>query len=225
MSLKVLIIEDDPVILDLMGQTFTAAGMQVRPLQDSQSAADIIETEGFDGIFLDLEMPNVHGFQIIRYVRKSSRNRSTPIIVVTGCADRTALEQSFGFGATFFLHKPIDTLRLLRLFRTVHGALVHRRHRFIRVPFRTDVVCHQRNTTVTRTSVNLSQGGILLQDINLPVGEELRLSFRSPITNALITASGNIVRLDEGQNGAIQFTRLDNASRDQIRQVIRQFAI
>lgn len=225
MPLKVLIVEDNPVILDLMRQTFTTAGLEVCALQDSQSAAAILRTETFDGIFLDLEMPNVNGFQIIRFVRGSPRNRTTPIVVVTGCLDHTALKQAFDFGGTFFLHKPVDTQRLLRLFKTVHGALAYRQRRAMRIPFKTNVLCQQGAATAMGTSVNLSQGGVLLEGIQPKVGDELKLSFRSPITDAMVSADGKVVRTNERGQIAVQFTRLDNSSQHQIRKMIEQMAV
>jgi CheY-like chemotaxis protein len=45
----------------------------VRPVSDSRKAADIVGLEKFDGIFLDVEMPNMNGFDLARTVRKSPR--------------------------------------------------------------------------------------------------------------------------------------------------------
>jgi CheY-like chemotaxis protein len=169
-------------------------------------------------------MPGVHGFQVIRAIRESSWNRSTPIIVVTGCGDRRAMEQAFDFGATFFLQKPVDTMRLLRLFKTVHGTLLDNRRRCIRVPFKSNVICQTRNARAAGTGLNLSQGGMLLEDGSPQVGDEMTMSFQSPVTNAMITVVGRIVRVDERQHVAVQFSHLKDTIRDQIRLVIEHVA-
>src|ERR1039458_4955481 len=82
--LKLLVVEDDPASLELMAEVFTSLKANVRAVSDSQHAAGLVNQERFDGIFLDLEMPNLHGFDLARLIRRSSWNKSAPIIIVTG---------------------------------------------------------------------------------------------------------------------------------------------
>src|SRR5580704_19333454 len=107
-SLKLLIVEDDLPSLELMAEVFTSLQANVRAISDSQEAAGLVNQEKFDGIFLDLEMPNLNGFDLARLVRNSSWNKSTPIVIVTGREDRSTMQQVFAMGATFFLQKPVD---------------------------------------------------------------------------------------------------------------------
>ena len=74
----------------------------MRPVSDSEKAAGLVNQEKFDGIFLDLEMPNLNGFDLARLIRKSSWNKSTPIIIVTGRDERETMQEAFAVGATFF---------------------------------------------------------------------------------------------------------------------------
>jgi DNA-binding response OmpR family regulator len=74
-ALKLLIVEDDIASLELMAEVFTSLKAEVRPLDDSQKAARLVNEEKFGGIFLDLEMPNVHGFDLARRIRNSSKSR------------------------------------------------------------------------------------------------------------------------------------------------------
>lgn len=106
--LKLLVVEDDLASLELMTEVFTSLKAEVRPISDSEKAVTAINQERFDGIFLDLEMPNLNGFDLARLVRKSSWNKSTPIIIVTGRDERQTMRESFAIGATFFLQKPVD---------------------------------------------------------------------------------------------------------------------
>ena len=132
--LKLLVVEDDPASLELMAEVFTSLKAEVCSVSDSQNAADLVNQERFDGIFLDLEMPNLHGFDLARRIRESSRNKSTPIIIVTGRDERDTMKQAFSIGATFFLQKPVDRQRLSILFRTVRGGMLGNRRRYARVP-------------------------------------------------------------------------------------------
>jgi two-component system sensor histidine kinase BarA len=93
--LNLLVVEDDPASLELMAEVFTSLKANVRAVSDSQHAAGLVNQERFDGIFLDLEMPNLHGFDLARLIRRSSWNKSTPIIIVTGRDERETMHQVF----------------------------------------------------------------------------------------------------------------------------------
>ena len=138
-SLKLLVVEDDPASLELMTEVFASMKTDVRPIGDSQKAAVLVAQERFDGIFLDIEMPNLNGFELAQIVRQSSWNRTTPIVIVTGREQRDTMYQSFAMGATFFLQKPIDRMKLASLLRTVQGSLQENRRRYTRVPMQTEV--------------------------------------------------------------------------------------
>src|ERR1700757_5007141 len=124
--LKLLVVEDDLASLELMTEVFMSLKAEVRPISDSEKAVAMVNQEKFDGIFLDLEMPNLNGFDLARLIRKSSWNKGTPIIIVTGREERDTMQQAFSLGATFFLQKPVDRQKLSVLFRTVSGGMVER---------------------------------------------------------------------------------------------------
>src|ERR1700732_1603175 len=139
--LKLLVVEDNIASLELMTEVFTSLKAEVRPISDSKKAVTAINQERFDGIFLDLEMPNLNGFDLARLVRKSSWNKSTPIIIVTGRDGRQTMQESFAIGATFFLQKPVDRQKLSILLRTVTGGMLENRRKYTRVPIKSDVTC------------------------------------------------------------------------------------
>src|SRR6267154_3614494 len=146
--LKLLVVEDNIASLELMTEVFTSLKADVRPLSESEKAVGMINEERFDGIFLDLEMPNLNGFDLARLIRKSSWNKSTPIVIVTGRDERQTMQEAFSMGATFFLQKPIDRQKLTVLFRTVTGGMLENRRKSIRVPLRTEVLCIVRSRSV-----------------------------------------------------------------------------
>ena len=76
--LKLLVVEDNIPSLELMTEVFTSLKAEVRPISESEKAVTMVNQEKFDGIFLDLEMPNLNGFDLARLVRKSSWNKSLP---------------------------------------------------------------------------------------------------------------------------------------------------
>ena len=94
-SLKLLVVEDDLPSLELMEEVFTSLQADVRPINNSETAAALVGKEKFDGIFLDLEMPPV--------------------------SDGETMQRSFSVGASYFLEKPVGRQKLSRLLRTVRG--------------------------------------------------------------------------------------------------------
>src|ERR1700740_3836439 len=105
-------------------------------------------------------MPNLNVFELARLVRKSSSNKSTPIVIVTGRDERQTMQEVFALGATFFLQKPVDRQKLSILFRTVSGGMLENRRKYTRVPLKADVTCTVGHKTMRGGSWNLSQGGM-----------------------------------------------------------------
>jgi CheY-like chemotaxis protein len=217
--LKLLIVEDDAASLELMTEVFTYLKAEVRPVSDSEKAAGMVNQEKFDGIFLDLEMPKLNGFDLARVIRKSSWNKSTPIIIVTGRDERQTMQEAFALGATFFLQKPVDRQKLTILFRTVTGGMLENRRKFIRVPLQTEVICTVGSRTIRGISWNLSQGGMQVEAGGLHVKDKVRLSFRLPVSGASIDVAGTVAWAGEKRQG-VQFTTLSPPTQQSIRKYI-----
>jgi CheY-like chemotaxis protein len=220
-ALKLLVVEDDPASLELMTEVFRSLKADVRPVSDSEEAARRVNQEKFDGIFLDLEMPNLHGFDLARRIRKSSWNKSTPIIIVTGQDERETMQEAFAVGATFFLQKPVDRQKLNKLFRTVRGGMLENRRRYTRVPLQTDVTVVVGSRTISGVIWNLSQGGMQVEVGGLQLKDAVRLSFRLPVSGTAIEAAGTVVWGDQKRHG-IQFTNVSAKSQDSIRKFVSE---
>jgi CheY-like chemotaxis protein len=217
--LKLLVVEDDRASLELMTEVFTYLKAEVSPVSDSEKAAGMVSREKFDGIFLDLEMPKLNGFELARVIRKSPWNKSTPIIIVTGRDERQTMQEAFALGATFFLQKPVDRQKLTILFRTVSGGMLENRRKSIRVPLQTQVICTVGSRTTRGISWNLSQGGMQVEAGDLHVKDTVRLSFRLPVSGSSIDVTGIVAWADESRQG-IQFTSLSPPTQQSIREYI-----
>lgn len=221
LSLKILVVEDDPASLELLTEVLRSLEAEVRPLSDSQEAATLVNQEKFDGIFLDLEMPNLNGFALAQEVRTSSWNRLTPIVIVTGRDERDTMHQAFATGATFFLQKPIDKRKLATLFRAVRGTMVENRRRYARVPLQTEVTCKVGAKVSQGRTWNLSQGGIQVEAGHLAPADKVRISFRLPSSGVVIDAQGTVKWGNDTRQG-IEFTKLTNEAHEAIRKFISQ---
>jgi two-component system, NarL family, sensor histidine kinase BarA len=219
--LRLLVVEDDIASLELMTEVFTSLKAEVRAISDSEKAASVVNQEKFDGIFLDLEMPRLNGFDLARLVRKSSWNKSTPIVIVTGRDQRQTMQDAFALGATFFLQKPVDRQRLGALFRTVSGGMIGNRRKFMRVPMQADVACTVGSRTVRGVSWNLSRGGMQVEVTDLKAKDAVRLSFQLPVSGVVVDAAGVVVWATAKRQG-IQFTNVSAQNQRSIRQFIEE---
>jgi len=219
--LKLLVVEDNIPSLELMTEVFVSLKAEVRPISDSEKAAAVVNQEKFDGIFLDLEMPNLNGFDLARLIRKSTWNKSTPIIIVTGRDDRQAMQDAFAIGVTFFLRKPVDRQKLSVLFRTVSGGMIENRRKYTRTPIQAGVACTVGSRTLRGVSWNLSQGGMQVEVDDLKLKDVVRLSFQLPISGVTIDVAGIVVWGKEKRQG-IQFTNVSAQSQQSIRQFITE---
>ena len=219
--LKLLVVEDNLASLELMTEVFTSLKAEVRPISDSEKAVGVVNQEKFDGIFLDLEMPSLNGFDLARLIRKSSWNKSTPIIIVTGRDERQTMHDAFAFGATFFLQKPVDRQKLAVLFKTVVGGILENRRKYVRTPLQANVTCRVGSRTLRGVSWNLSQGGMQVEVGGLKSKDSVRLSFQLPVSTATIDAAGIVVWETEQRQG-IQFTKVGVQSQESIRRFIAE---
>jgi CheY-like chemotaxis protein len=220
-SLKLLVVEDNIANLELMTEIFTSLEAQVRAVSDSEKAAFLVSQEKFDGIFLDLEMPHLNGFELSQLIRESSWNKATPIVIVTGRDERDTMKRAFSTGATFYLQKPIDRQKLNTLFRTVRGSFLENRRRSARVPLQTEVNCSAGERNLHGRTWNLSQGGMQVEVDGLKPGETVRVSFHLPSSRTNIEVSAMVVWSNRDRQG-MRFTQVTPQNQEDVRQFISQ---
>ena len=124
MSLEILVVDDDENFLLLVKRVFELyKSATVHDVADGLTAIALTQEHKYDGIFLDLNMPGLHGFEVARKIRSSGLNRQTPIVVVTAQKDLESMREARASGATFILTKPVDQKALKKLFDTTQGAM------------------------------------------------------------------------------------------------------
>ena len=215
-ALKLLVVEDDAANLELMTELFEQLKAAVRAVGDSQEAAGLIRQEKFDGIFLDLKMPNISGFELARLVRESACNNATPIVIVTGRDEKDTMHLSFSLGATYFLQKPVDAQRLAPLMQKIQNASFENTRRFTRVSLNADVTCTVRDKILNGVTWNISQGGIQLEVAGLEMGDTVQMSFIVPHWQPWLRLKGLVVWAQEGRQG-LYFTEMSVEYQEAVR--------
>lgn len=117
--IKVLVIDDDQAILNFMRIFLLQSGeFEVQVLQDSTRAYEVLENGQFDVLLLDMDMPNVSGMDVLRYIKEN--NIEIVTIVLTGVEDIDMAISAMKLGTADYMLKPIDEERLLS---TLHSAI------------------------------------------------------------------------------------------------------
>lgn len=101
----ILIVDDDPVIRLLLAETLQQAGFSVCEAENGEEALHYFHETPPGLILLDVDMPDMDGFEVCRRIRTVSSY--IPVIMVTGMEDLASIRQAYESGATDFIHKPI----------------------------------------------------------------------------------------------------------------------
>ncbi|HEY9618575.1 MAG TPA: response regulator [Microcoleaceae cyanobacterium] len=104
---KVMVVDDDPAILDMLATLLHPWGLQVIPVQDPQQFWQTLTTTLPDLLVLDVEMPTLSGLELCQVVRQDPRWGDLPILVFTAHTDMATIQQMFAVGADDFVGKPV----------------------------------------------------------------------------------------------------------------------
>ena len=119
--LRFLVVDDEPAIRRFLRTSLTAHGYQVSEAADGQAALGEVRRNPPDILVLDLGLPDVDGFEVIRRLREGGS--TVPIIVLSSRADETGKVQALDLGADDYVTKPFGVDELLARIR---AALRHR---------------------------------------------------------------------------------------------------
>jgi two-component system cell cycle sensor histidine kinase/response regulator CckA len=118
----VLIADDDPVVLLLMGEALAAAGFSVTAVEDGSQAVSAFQSLRPDLVVLDVQMPHLDGFGACREIRGSAGGLRVPIVMATGLEDVEAIERAYAVGATDFITKPVNWMIFIQRVRYMMRA-------------------------------------------------------------------------------------------------------
>lgn len=113
MKSKILVVEDDAELLDLLRLNFKEAGFAVATASDGIQALNKASSVSPDLIVLDLVLPELDGFAVCETLRRNPATAATPIILLTGLSSELSRLAGFESGATDFISKPVSPRALV----------------------------------------------------------------------------------------------------------------
>jgi two-component system alkaline phosphatase synthesis response regulator PhoP len=113
--IKILVVEDEKPINDLIEMNLAEAGYNCRCAYDGIEAADILETERFDLVLLDIMLPGADGYELMEYIKPME----IPVIFLTAKGSVEDKVKGLRLGADDYLVKPFEIVELLARVETI----------------------------------------------------------------------------------------------------------
>lgn len=108
---RVLVVDDEAPVRDLIAKTLTMADYEVDTAEDGGAAVERLKTTDYDLLITDLKMPGMDGLTVIRHAR--SLSNTLPIIIITGYSTEASAIEAINLGVCGYLTKPFRLPRIL----------------------------------------------------------------------------------------------------------------
>ena len=114
---KILIIDDEPEIIDMLTVVLKARNYLVISSLDGQHGIERVKKERPDLILLDILMPGTDGYSVCTKLKSDKETKNTPIIILSGMDEREAIIKCHNLGADDYIVKPFNLTTLLNKIR------------------------------------------------------------------------------------------------------------
>ncbi|MBI4359440.1 MAG: response regulator [Candidatus Nealsonbacteria bacterium] len=105
MAKKILIIEDDRFLRELMSKKLTGEGYQISGATDGEEGIRSVKSEKPDLVLLDLILPGIDGFEVLTRIKQDIEIAATPVIVLSNLGQKEDIERGLKLGAVDYLIK------------------------------------------------------------------------------------------------------------------------
>ncbi len=183
-----------------------------RCLGSSQEASALVETDKFEGAFIDWDACDLSGEELTRRIRRSKLNAKIPIAMLTARTETCIVAEGFEAGVTYHLAKPFGAKELRRLLNASRGTMLVERRRYNRWPKTFQVICEWgpkgERKRIAGKSIDVSTTGMLMTLFPEPeVGTALSLELLLPEAPKGLVLKGVVLRRHAARHVAIRFIR------------------
>jgi CheY-like chemotaxis protein len=115
MAKRVLVVDDDDLVLIAIQELLTPQGFAVTAVSNGPEALEKVSAGQFDLVILDVSMPEMTGFEVCQRIRQMDSYAETPILMLTARSGEEDRQRGMEAGANLYLPKPISPKRLIAL--------------------------------------------------------------------------------------------------------------
>ena len=123
MPKKILAVDDERHIVRLVQVNLERAGYQVVTAYDGKEALEKVESEQPDLVVLDVMMPYMDGFEVLKTLRKNQPTRELPVIMLTAKAQDADVFRGWQSGVDCYLTKPFNPMELISFVKRIFNSL------------------------------------------------------------------------------------------------------
>jgi adenylate cyclase len=109
---SILVVDDDPVTRSMLSRSLEQNGHRITTAKDGSEGLGLVRAEAFDVVLLDVLMPGLDGYEVLKQMKEDPRLRHIPVVMVTGVDDIESAVRCIELGADDYLSKPIDPVLL-----------------------------------------------------------------------------------------------------------------
>jgi DNA-binding response OmpR family regulator len=114
---KILLVDDNNHLRTMMSLLLKDDGYEVTEVAEGSETMMWVHEHTFDLILLDIMMPLLDGYTVLRYIRNTARNGQTPVVIVSARAQEADIEKGYELGADAYVTKPFEPDALLSTVR------------------------------------------------------------------------------------------------------------
>lgn len=107
-NVRILVMDDDPIQREFARVYLSTPTAAIETAENGAEGLRRLRAEPFDLAVVDLDMPVVDGFKVIREIRGDPALRNLPVVIVTGREDVESIDRAYDAGATSFVTKPVN---------------------------------------------------------------------------------------------------------------------
>ena len=107
-ELRILVTDDDPIMREFATVYLGAPSVTIETADCGEAGLARLEGEPFDLAMIDIDMPGIDGYEMLRRIRAHPRLRGLPVAVVTSNEDIASIDRAYRLGATSFATKPVN---------------------------------------------------------------------------------------------------------------------
>lgn len=119
---RVLIVEDEPNIVESLRFILERAGFDVATVDDGLEALRLLRSEAFAAVVLDVMLPGLNGLDVLKSIRRDARLSRLPVMVLTAKGQAQNRKAAESVGASVFITKPFSNAEVVEQVRNLVGA-------------------------------------------------------------------------------------------------------